>query len=284
MSEYRHFIAYIYEYEDGKKKANAGFVKVHMRNGNCRIQLKIQGTGKKMSECLVYGFFHEDEWLYGILMGKIGMRGGNYEGNIVAPEKIFQDNGYSFTRLGGLWIQEENRGQESGRTFLTVWDERPADSRKLTTERPVAREKSEEDETEKMQETENVQELEAQDCQREELSNDSLQERWEQFQLHYPHVAPLTDGKITECIQITPKDITFLGEQEREFALCPFVRQKYMKYQQLLLGKHESGRYVLAVPGVNRGIQDQNLAAMYGFPEFQKAEDEELGYWYHFLN
>ena len=42
MSEYRHFIAYIYEYQNGDKKKNAGFVKVNIRNGICRIQMKIQ--------------------------------------------------------------------------------------------------------------------------------------------------------------------------------------------------------------------------------------------------
>ena len=56
-----------------------------------------------------------------------------------------------------------------------------------------------------------------------------------------------------------------------------------MKYHHLLLGKHQDGRYILAVPGLNRNVQDRNLAAMYGFPEFKKTE-EENGYWYHFLS
>ena len=50
MSEYRHFIAYMYEYEDGKKTKNAGFVKVNMRNGICRMQLKIRGGRKEPME------------------------------------------------------------------------------------------------------------------------------------------------------------------------------------------------------------------------------------------
>ena len=50
-----------------------------------------------------------------------------------------------------------------------------------------------------------------------------------------------------------------------------------------MLGRHENGQYILAVPGLNRGTQDQNLAAMYGFPEYKAAEEKEFGYWYHFL-
>ena len=56
-----------------------------------------------------------------------------------------------------------------------------------------------------------------------------------------------------------------------------------MKYQHLLLGLHQNGRYILAVPGLNRNTQDRNLAAMYGFPEFKETGEESFGYWYHFL-
>ena len=56
-----------------------------------------------------------------------------------------------------------------------------------------------------------------------------------------------------------------------------------MKYHHLMLGRHENGQYILAVPGLNRGTQDRNLAAMYGFPEYKAAEEKEFGYWYHFL-
>lgn len=303
MSEYRHFIAYIYEYEDGKKIKNAGFVKVNIRNGVCRMQLKIQSSKKEMTECQIMGFFHEGEWLYGIPMGSLRMRGGICEGQVVTQEKVFQEQGYAFTQISGLWIQAKNEEHQSVCTFLTVWDERPADSRRLTMERPESdRGEADTEQAEKgmgehderlaehMAGVENAmrnftegQEVEAQNLQSGQMGRCGLANRWEQFQLHYPHTEPFADEEITECIQIAPKDITFLGEKERFFATCPFVRQKYMKYQHLLLGVHENGRYILAVPGVNRGIQDRNLAAMYGFPEYKEADAEEFGYWYHYL-
>ena len=134
MSEYRHFIAYMYEYEDGKKTKNAGFVKVNMRNGICRMQLKIRGGRKEPMECRIYGFFHEREWLYGILMGRSVMRGGSCECTVTTSENVFQEQGYSFTQISGVWIQAETEEKQPGGLFLTVWDERPVDSRKLTTE------------------------------------------------------------------------------------------------------------------------------------------------------
>ena len=235
------------------------------------MQLKLQSSVKELTECQICGFFHEGEWLYGIPMGNLKMRGGICEGNVVTAESVFQEQGYTFAQISGLWIQGRNMENQPDGTFLTVWDERPADSEKLTMERPEESRSGA------------VQEVEAQNLQPGQTDRCGLVNRWEQFQLHYPHTKPFGDDEITECIQIAPKDITFLGEKERYYATCPFVRQKYMKYQHLLLGVHENGQYILAVPGANRGIQDQNLAAMYGFPEYKEAENKEFGYWYHFL-
>lgn len=47
MSEYRHFIAYMYEYEDGKKTKNAGFVKVKYAKWNLSDAAKDQGRKKR---------------------------------------------------------------------------------------------------------------------------------------------------------------------------------------------------------------------------------------------
>ena len=289
MSEYRHFIAYIYEYEDGKKKGNAGFVKVSMRSGVCRMQLNIHSGRKELTECRIYGFFHEEETLYGILMGKAGIRGGICNSTVVTQEKVFLEQGFSFAQVSGLWIQAGKNENEISASFLTVWDERPVDGKKLITERPVIHQENTETITlQQDKNTENPaegddQELEAQNQEQEPTQMHSLHDRWEQFQYHYPQVTPFADNEITECIQIAPKDITFLGEKERNYAVCPFVRQKYMKYHHLLLGLYENGKYILAIPGLNRGIQDRNLAAMYGFPEFKETEDASFGYWYCFL-
>ena len=180
MSEYRHFIAYIYEYEEGKKTKNAGFVKVHMRNGICRMQLKLQSSEKELAECQICGFFHEGEWLYGITMGNLKMRGGSCEGNVVTAESVFQEQGYTFAQISGLWIQGKNVENLPERTFLTIWDERPVDRHRLTMERP-----------------EDVRfGVEAQNLQPGQMDRCCLASRWEQFQLHYPHTKPFSDEEI----------------------------------------------------------------------------------------
>ena len=285
MSEYRHFIAYIYEYESGIKKKNAGFVKVNIRNGIARMQIKFQTGKKENSEYQIYGFFHEESWVYGIAIGEIRTKNGTAEGSLLVKESILEEQGHTFPELSGLWIQKMET-TKADIFFMTVWDEKPVNWEAFVTELP----QKEENEAEQITP---VSEIEVQQMQEEGLQvenpheeshqENSLQKRWIRFQYHYPHMTPFEDDEIVECIRITPKDIAFLGEKEREFCISPFVQQKYMKYQHLMLGLHKNGRYILAVPGLNRNIQDRNLAAMYGFPEYKAGSDEMTGYWYHFL-
>ena len=39
MADYHRFVAYIYEYVNGKKMQNTGFAKIELRNAICRIQI-----------------------------------------------------------------------------------------------------------------------------------------------------------------------------------------------------------------------------------------------------
>ena len=297
MSEYRHFIAYIYEYQNGDKKKNAGFVKVNIRNGICRIQMKIQTDSGKNGTYRICGFVHEGDWIYGISVGTAVLKKGLCEGVMTVSEEVLRQKGYTFDRLSGLWVQQtEETGMLQQEYFLTIWDERNVDWKQFVTELPAEKEIPEQTGSDvDSKENKRTQDTEAKDYEKEVAAQEAevdvtagniqmeLDSRWVQFQYHYPHAEPFADGEIFECLQIAPKDIAFLGNRERMFCSSPFVQQKYMKYHHLLLGKHQNGRYILAVPGLNRNVQDRNLAAMYGFPEFKKTE-EKNGYWYHFLS
>ena len=47
MTDYSRFITYIYEYVNGIKQYNAGFTKVEVRNGICKLQLIIWNRAVK---------------------------------------------------------------------------------------------------------------------------------------------------------------------------------------------------------------------------------------------
>ena len=48
MADYHRFVAYIYEYVNGKKMQNTGFAKIELRNAICRIQIHIQNIRIKI--------------------------------------------------------------------------------------------------------------------------------------------------------------------------------------------------------------------------------------------
>lgn len=281
VSEYRRFIAYIYEYEKGRKSRNTGFVKADARNGMVRMQIRVQSGNTENQKAEAYGFVREKEELLGIRLGELVLKKGRSEVRLLVPEQLPGESGYRFEDLSGLWIQTEDR------IFATVWDEESIDPEQF-----VPWEKRQEKSKENIEEKngEKAVEMDPEPVQAQNVEGSqasaaavSLASRWEQFRYHYPHEEPFQDDEITQCVRIAPKDLDFLGEEERMFCRSPFVQQKYMKYRHLLLGLHRNGRFIVAVPGVNRNIQDQNLAAMYGFPEFKAGQEAPFGYWYHFL-
>lgn len=70
MAGYRRFIAYVYEYPDGKKGNGKGFIKVESRDGTCRMQYRLAGvcSGIPMPT-KIYGYVRENKACKGILLG-----------------------------------------------------------------------------------------------------------------------------------------------------------------------------------------------------------------------
>lgn len=288
MSEFCRFVAYIYEYVDGEKRGNAGYAKVTLRNGMLGIQLKIQ-TDLSIKKMKLYNFIRQGDRTKGYLQKEGESQNGIWETELSISEEELNHMGCPFENWKGLWIT----GEETEKLYISVWDDEILDVSSFE----IRDEKEEqlknlEEEGERAERESHMgyEAMEAKiemDRKREKQETSGLAKRWHQFQCQYPHIEPFEDDELTQCIQIAPKDISFLGKMEFCYCNSPFVQQKYMKYQHLLLGLHRDGKFILAVPGVCRGKQDQHLAHMYGFPQFKRAvhQDEnqegEFGYWYH---
>ena len=141
MSEYRRFVAYIYEYTNGKKNKNTGFAKVESRNGVCRMQIHLQKIPREEKALNIYGFVREGGWLLGILLGKICVQGSGGEARIQTPAGNIGGSGYALSQLAGMWVES---GQ--GRTYLTVFDDEGIDTARLVKELPETVQKEEEKE------------------------------------------------------------------------------------------------------------------------------------------
>lgn len=137
MQEYRRFVAYFYEYIDGKKQKNVGFAKVELRNGVWRILFRLTAHVHPNPPIEVSGFVREGKQLLTFPMGT--MRAGREmmeDWAYRAGEVLWMEK-YGMEDLSGIWIQS---GDE--RSFITVWDDEPFSPEQLVRELP---EEAEED-------------------------------------------------------------------------------------------------------------------------------------------
>lgn len=151
MAEYQRFVAYFYEYINGKRTGNAGFVRVNRRNGGYRLHLQLRREIWQPQPLAVYGYREQ------------GRRNG--EENRSPEEKL---DYYQVTYLGKGWPQgdsfirklefqdeEEEENQESlaglwipaggDRCFISHWQEGEVEPERLKTPEELRREKEEQD-------------------------------------------------------------------------------------------------------------------------------------------
>lgn len=121
MPGYRRFIAYVYEYVQGKKGDGKGFIKVEARSGICRMSFKLRGIqGRDSAEVRVYGYVREGNSARGIFLGKGDLTGSQAEFDLEMGEEQIDGSSYSLSDLGGLLILGKN-----GEIYASGWDEQP---------------------------------------------------------------------------------------------------------------------------------------------------------------
>lgn len=131
MPEYKRFIAYFYEYIDGRKQKNAGFAKVELRNGMWRILFRIRTDQIPETPVQVFGFVRERGYLRGFLLGNMSSGYEISEDWAYGADKEIGYETYRFGDLSGIWIQSGE-----GRKFITVWDDDPIDVQKFVRKMP----------------------------------------------------------------------------------------------------------------------------------------------------
>ena len=145
MPEYRRFVAYFYEYINGKKQKNAGFAKVELRNGMWRILFRLTTEFQPEPPIAVYGFVREQGYLLGLPFGV--MRPGREiaEEWAYRSEHTFGTGKYRFADLAGIRIQSGD-----DRCFITVWDDEGLNLEKFVLEIPKEAEVAAENAAEKV--------------------------------------------------------------------------------------------------------------------------------------
>lgn len=126
MADYHRFVAYIYEYINGRKSRNTGFAKVESRNGICRIQIHIPDILPMEGKIEVFGFVRENDVLPVVPLAEGQVQSGSFDRRITTPEETFGGSRYGFSQISGIWIRSA-----SGRNWITIFDDEPVEIEKL---------------------------------------------------------------------------------------------------------------------------------------------------------
>ena len=120
MAGYRRFIAYVYDYESGKKGSNCGFIKVEV-NQQCSVEIHLHCPGLPENvKCNIYGFTRKDGLINGILLDTCETEKETVECLIITDATDMNDSGVAMGKLGGMIITSDTGG-----FFGTEWDDQP---------------------------------------------------------------------------------------------------------------------------------------------------------------
>ena len=120
MSNYKRFIMYLFQYENGSKQANCGFAKVECRQNKGRMQLHINEDICREDVCHVYFFVKGEQELPCILLGELAAE--TVDAGFVFDCKRTGGSIYGFEEIRGLVIPLAD-----GKMIASQWDDEEYD-------------------------------------------------------------------------------------------------------------------------------------------------------------
>ena len=121
MSDYRRFIAYLYEYPNNRKGECCGFVRVESLNGFCRMDFQIKSPSlPPETSVTVYGFIRRSGRMYGIPLGNLLAGRSSTSGKLFTHSDAIGQTDVTLDKLGGLILLCRQTG-----VIATQWDDLP---------------------------------------------------------------------------------------------------------------------------------------------------------------
>ena len=121
MSDYRRFIAYLYEYPNNRKGGCCGFVRVESQNGFCRMDFQIKSPSlPPETSVTVYGFIRRSGRMYGIPLGNLLAGRSSTSGKLFTHSDAIGQTDITLDELGGLILLCRQTG-----VIATQWDDLP---------------------------------------------------------------------------------------------------------------------------------------------------------------
>lgn len=311
MSAYKRFVSYLYEYDHHKKGKNRGFVRVEVRDHQCRLELHMTLPVFPYTPSFqIYAFIARSGNLYGLPLGSACLKQGQVHEIFQIPDTRIGNSSWNLSDLDGLVVI-----CDTGQHYATCWSdcriipeqlilpEATADLKAASlepaatppTEFPVNPFPPSSDSS-----TDSSPDIppafpgvSASDASVSAESSGSYTPvrlpafSWKRLEDSYPQVTPFFDEEIHNCLQLSPKDISLLGSFGIPCGTNQFFLYGSHTFQHFLLGKMEHGdttSYILAVPGIYEE-RERLLAGLFGFAYFKSARAKDaqpghFGYWY----
>ncbi len=117
----KRFITYLYEYDQGRKTKNTGFIRADIRNDIVNMEVCVRNYIRTMETGKVYGLVQQEK-LYGVILGDIKIRGGQSDNRLCLEKNNLANSGYSIEDIVGIAISFENDGY-----LASCWKEASAE-------------------------------------------------------------------------------------------------------------------------------------------------------------
>lgn len=126
MTDYKRMVSYMYQYENGIKKKNVGYVRVEVKNGQCKFTIHMQLLGQSDSIFPTYLIHRDDSSLDLIYLGDSILKMQLMDSRMITDEANIMDSGYSLAQMRGVLIFMNNNI-----FFATVWDDKALNADEL---------------------------------------------------------------------------------------------------------------------------------------------------------
>ena len=258
MSAYKRFVSYLYEYDQRKKRKNRGFVRVEVRNHQCRLELHMTLPACPFIPVFrAYAFVaRPGGTLHGLFLGNPSWKQGNVYGQFQISDTGICNSSWNLDDIDGLIFV-----CDTGQRYATCWSDckiSPEDLF-LPESAPILRAASLE-QPEPVKPDAAVTHFDAVPAPDSSRSSNTALARaqapvfsWKRLTESYPQVTPFFDEEIHNCLQLSPKDLSLLGSFGVSCGNNQFFLYGSHAFQHFLLGKMEHEDticYILAVPGI----------------------------------
>lgn len=120
MADYKRFVSYMYEYVDGVKKKNVGYVRVEIRNGECKFTISMRTQGLMDGIFPTYLIHRPADDMTLIYIGDSTAKNQMMNSRLNTNEINVMNSSYDFTDVGGMLLF-----LNSGVYYATQWDDKP---------------------------------------------------------------------------------------------------------------------------------------------------------------